>query len=66
MGKSVAEALSAAASVCFTAGMLFQDDFVSMFVGKEMKLEADLHQRMKLIEHLLGPEEYRETSAQFA
>jgi len=65
-GKTVAEALGAAVTVCFTAGMLFQDDFVSMFVGKEMKLEADLRQRMKLIEHLLGPDQYRETSAQFA
>ena len=64
-GKTVAEALSAAATVCFTTGMLFQDDFIVMFVGKETKLEDDVRQRMKLMEHLLDPEQYRQTSAQF-
>ncbi|MGA2762279.1 MAG: hypothetical protein ABSG17_02835 [Spirochaetia bacterium] len=61
-GKTVVEALSAATSVCFTAGMLFQDDFVMLFIGKERKLEGDLRQRMTLIEHLLDPEKHREVA----
>jgi hypothetical protein len=64
-GKTVAEALGAAATVCFTTGMLLQDDFIVIFVGKEKQLEDDVRQRIKLLEHLLGPEQYRQTSAQF-
>ena len=63
-GKTVAEALGAAATVCFTTGMLFEDDFIVMFGGKEKKLEDDVRQRMKLLEHLLDPEQYRQTLAQ--
>jgi hypothetical protein len=63
-GKTVAESLAAAVSVCFTSGTLFQDDFIAMFVGKEKKLEGELRQRMKQVEHLLAPDQYRETSAQ--
>ena len=63
-GKTVAEALGAAASVCFTTGMLFQDDFVVMFGGKEKNLEDEVRQRMKLLEHLLDPEQYKHTLAQ--
>jgi hypothetical protein len=65
-GKTVAEALSAAATICFTTGMLLQDDFVLMFAGRESKLEEDLHQQVTLLEHLLDSEEYRQTSAQFS
>jgi hypothetical protein len=65
-GKTVVEALTAAVTVCFTTGMLFQDDFVVMFVGKEKKLEGDLRQRMKQVEHLLDPVQYRETAQQLA
>jgi hypothetical protein len=65
-GMTVSEALHSAATVCFTAGLFFQDDSVGMFIGKEEKLESDLRQRMKLIEHLLGPEKHREVAAQLS
>jgi hypothetical protein len=62
-GKTVAEALSIAVTMCFTAGLLLQDDFLSVYLGKEKRLVAELRLRMKLMENLLDPESYRELSA---
>lgn len=59
-GKTVLETLSTAVSICFTVGFLFQDDFLSLFTGKEKKLVTDLQTRMKLMENLLDPDNYRE------
>ena len=65
-GKTVAEALSLAVAISFTAGLLFQDDFLSLFTGKEKRLAADLQTRLKLMENLLDPENYRELSALYS
>ncbi len=65
-GRTVSEALVSAVTVCFTAGMLFHDDFVSLSAGKEHKLEEDLRQQLKVIEHLILPEKRTELSAQLA
>lgn len=62
-GKTVAEALAFAVTLCFTAGLLLQDDFLSLFLGREKRLSAELRLRMKLMENLLDPESYRELSA---
>ncbi|MGD0728378.1 MAG: hypothetical protein ABSB63_22950 [Spirochaetia bacterium] len=61
-GKTVVEALSLAVTICFTAGLLLHDDFLSLFLGKEKRLGAELRARMKLMENLLDPESYRELS----
>jgi hypothetical protein len=61
-GRTVAEALFTAVALCFTTGLLFQDDFLSLFTGKEKRLAADIRTRLKLIENLLDPETYRELS----
>jgi hypothetical protein len=62
-GKTVAEGIAAAVTVCFTAGLLFQDDFLSLYHGKEKRLAEELRRRMRLMENLLDPESYRELSA---
>jgi hypothetical protein len=62
-GKTVVEALSIAVTMCFTAGLLLQDDFLSVFLGKEKRLSAELRLRMRLLENLLDPDSYRELSA---
>jgi len=62
-GKTVIEALGVAVSVCFTMGLLFQDDFLALFLGKERKLLADLHARLRLMENLLEPESFQSLSA---
>ena len=64
-GRTVAEALSAAVNVCFTAGALFQDDFLMLFLGKEKRLEAELAEKMKLVENLLDPETWRKLAADY-
>jgi hypothetical protein len=62
-GKTVAEGIAAAVTVCFTAGLLFQDDFLSLYHGKERRLAEELRRRMHLMENLLDPESWRELSA---
>lgn len=62
-GMTVMEALSLAVTICFTAGLLLQDDFLSVFLGKEKRLATELRSRMKLMENLLDPESYRDLSA---
>jgi len=62
-GKTVMEAVSLAVTMCFTAGLLLQDDFLSVFLGKEKRLATELHTRMKLMENLLDPESYKDLSA---
>ncbi len=62
-GKTVLEALSIAVTMCFTAGLLLQDDFLSLFLGREKRLAAELRARMKLMENLLDADSYRELSA---
>jgi len=65
-GKTVAEALSLAVTVCFTAGLIFQDDFLSLFTGKEKRLATDLQTRLRLVENLLDPDNYRDLSALYS
>ncbi len=65
-GRTVGEALSLAVTMCFTVGLLLQDDFLSVFLGKEKRLATELHSRMKLMENLLDPESYRDLSALYA
>jgi hypothetical protein len=62
-GKPVVEAITMAVTVCFTAGLLFQDDFLSMYHGKETRLAAELRRKMGLIENLVDPESFGELSA---
>jgi hypothetical protein len=62
-GTSVVQAITTAVTVCFTAGLLFQDDFLSMYHGKEKTLADELQRRMGLIENLLDPESFGELSA---
>lgn len=64
-GRTVAEALSAAVTACFTTGLLFRDDFLTMFLGREKVLAADIRQRMKLMENLIEPEKFRELSQRY-
>jgi hypothetical protein len=61
-GKTVVEGIATAVTVCFTAGLLFQDDFLSLYHGKEKRLSEELRRRMHLMENLLDPESYRELS----
>jgi len=61
-GKTVLEALSTAVSVCFTVGILFQDDFLALFLGKEKRILADLHARLRLVENVMEPENFQSLS----
>lgn len=61
-GKTVVEALGTTVSVCFTMGLLFQDDFLALFLGRERRLLADLQTRMRLMENLLEPENFQSLS----
>jgi hypothetical protein len=62
-GTTVAEGIATAVTVCFTTGLLFQDDFLSLYHGKEKRLSEELRRRMHLMENLLDPESYRDLSA---
>ncbi len=62
-GKTVVEALATAVTVCFTAGLLLQDDFLSLYHGKEKRHAEELRRRMRLMENLLDPESFRELSS---
>ena len=61
-GISVIEALTLAVSICFTAGLYFQDDFLSLFTGKEKKLSVDIQTRLRLMQNVLDPENFKELS----
>jgi len=65
-GKTVSEALSIAVTVCFSAGILLQDDFLFRFLRSETKLQAELRAQLRLVENLLDPESYRELSGLYA
>lgn len=65
-GKTIIQAIASAVSVCFTTGLLFQDDFLSMYHGKEKRLADELRRRMELVENLLDPESFAELSALYA
>jgi hypothetical protein len=62
-GMTVGEGIATAVTVCFTAGLLFQDDFLSLYHGKEKRLAEELRRRMRLMENLLDPESYQELYA---
>jgi hypothetical protein len=62
-GKTVAQAITTVVTVCFTAGLLFRDDFLVMYHGKETRLADELRRRMGLVENLLDPESFGELSA---
>ncbi len=62
-GKTVGEALASAVSISFTAGLLMQDQFLFLFLGKERKSQAELASRIQLMENLLDPESYRELTS---
>jgi hypothetical protein len=65
-GKTVSEALIMAVTVCFSAGILLQDDFLFRFLRSETKLQAELRAQLRLVETLLDPESYRELSRLYA
>jgi hypothetical protein len=62
-GRTVAEALSEAVSVCFSTGLLMQDQFLFLFLGRERKSQAELESRIQMVENLLDPESFREIQA---
>jgi hypothetical protein len=57
---TVGQALSEVTTVCFSAGVLLHDDFVSMYLSKERRLETELRRQMRFLENLLDPESYNE------
>jgi hypothetical protein len=59
-GVTVGQALAEVTTVCFSAGVLLHDDFVSMYVSKERRLETELRRQMRFLENLLDPESYQE------
>jgi hypothetical protein len=59
-GKTVAEALASAVTTCFTAGLLMQDQFLFLFLGREKKAESEMRARLQQLETLLDPESFRE------
>ena len=61
-GRSVAEALSDAVSVCFTAGMLFRDRFVYYILSRENRYQSELEAQMRLLRNLLKPDRYESLS----
>ena len=65
-GKTVVEAITTTVTVCFTTGLLFQDDFLSMYHGKEARLADELRRRMALVENLLDPDSFAELSALYS
>ncbi|HUJ74816.1 MAG TPA: hypothetical protein VL359_08155, partial [bacterium] len=65
-GRTVAEAITTAVQVCFTAGLVFHDDFLSLYQGKEKRLSEALRQRMGMMETLLDPESYRDLAALYS
>ena len=59
-GLTIAEALSRSVTVCFSAGVLLQDDFVSLFLSRERRLEHEVRRQMAFLENALDPESYQE------
>jgi hypothetical protein len=64
-GKTVAEALTDATSLCFTMGMLFRDRFVFFVLGSAPRHEAELQAQLRLMKNLLDPERYREILSRY-
>jgi hypothetical protein len=64
-GKTVSEALTDAASLCFTMGMLFRDRFVFFVLGSAARYEAELQAQLRLMKNLLDPERYREILSRY-
>ncbi len=62
-GLTVAQALFKAVAVCFSAGMLLEDEFVSVFLSREKRLVIEFRRRMAFLQNLLDPESYKELSA---
>ncbi len=52
-GKTVAEALAAAVSLCFSSGLLLQDQFLYLFLGREQRNRGELASRIQMVENLL-------------
>jgi hypothetical protein len=59
-GKTVADALALAVSICFTTGLLLRDQFLFLFLGREKKSESELRSSIQHMENLLDPESFRE------
>jgi hypothetical protein len=64
-GKTVSEALTDAASLCFTMGMLFRDRFVFFVLSSAARYEAELQAQLRLMKNLLDPERYREILSRY-
>jgi len=64
-GKTVSEALADAASLCFTAGMLFRDRLVFFFLGNERRYEMELQAQTKLLKNLMAPDRYQELLSRY-
>ena len=62
-GKTVAEALAAAVSFCFTTGMLLHDQFLFLFLERAEKSRAELAVLIPTLENLLDPDSLRDLEA---
>ena len=65
-GRTVAEAVTTAVQACFTAGLVFHDDFLSLYQGKEKRLAEALRQKMGLMQTLLDQDSYRDLAALYS
>jgi hypothetical protein len=62
---TVAEALGEVVTICFSAGLLFRDRFLDLYLSREGKIDMELQTRLRLLENLMVPEDYRELVATF-
>jgi hypothetical protein len=51
--RTVEEGLADAVSICFSAGLYFQDRFIYFFLGRERKYAGEIEARMRTLENLL-------------
>jgi hypothetical protein len=62
---TVAEALSELVTVCFSAGILFEDSILTTLLGQEKKLRTEIQSRITFLEKVLGPQRYRDLAVMF-
>jgi len=59
------EALSELVTVCFSAGILFEDSILTTLLGQEKKLRTEIQSRITFLEKVLGPQRYRDLAVMF-
>jgi len=62
-GLSVADALREVVVVGLSIGLLFQDRFLGLFLARQRRAEIELQGRVRLLQNLMAPEDYRELLA---